>query len=52
MVKRLLFAILMLPFCVAIGLISIASFFVWLVRGKGLINVINWLGDRLNKLSK
>jgi hypothetical protein len=50
--KRLLFILLILPFCIFIGVISVVSFFVWIIRGKGLIDIINWAGIQMNKLSR
>jgi hypothetical protein len=48
--KRLLFALLFLPFSVAISLMFVGSLFFWIIRGKGLIDEITYLSNKMREL--
>lgn len=50
MLKRLLFAILYLPFAVSVGLIVLLSGVYWIITGKNLFFVIDWMKDKMQKL--
>lgn len=48
--KRLLFAILVIPFSLLCAVILVASVFYWIATGKNLLSVIDKLKDKMNGL--
>lgn len=50
MAKRLLFVVLFIPYSVIISVLFIASVVFWIIRGKGLINEITYLSNKMREL--
>ena len=50
--KRILFILLLIPFCAAIALVMIASLVYWIITGKNLFFVIDWIKLNMEKLLK
>ena len=50
MIKRVLFALLYLPFAVSVGLIVLLSGAWWVFTDKDLFFIIDWMRDKMQKL--